>query len=162
MTDGNGNDHGMPRKVAIICSKGSLDMAYPGLILANAARMMGIEAMVFFTFWGLDIITEKKVDKLKAGMVGNPSAPLPHMLAGLPGMETFATSMMKKKIEGLDIPDIRELVETLDAAGTDLYACKMAMDMFDLEQKDLIPEVTEVIGAMDFFQHAEGAQTFFI
>ncbi len=162
MTDGNGNDHGMPRKVAIICSKGSLDMAYPGLILANAARMMGIEAMVFFTFWGLDIITEKKVDKLKAGMVGNPAAPLPHMVAGLPGMETFATSMMKKKIQGLDIPDIRELLETLDAAGADLFACRMAMDMFDLKREDLIDEVKDVIGAMDFFQHAEGAQTFFI
>ena len=156
------NDHGMPRKVAIVCSKGSLDMAYPGLILANAARMMGIEAMVFFTFWGLDIITEKKVDKLKAGMVGNPSAPIPHMVAGLPGMESFATKMMKKKIQGLDIPDIRELLETLDAAGADLYACKMAMDMFDLEKDELVPEVKAVIGAMDFFQHAEGAQTFFI
>ena len=161
MTD-NGNNNETPRKVAIVCSKGSLDMAYPGLILANAARMMGIEAMVFFTFWGLDIITEKKVDKLKAGMVGNPSAPLPHMVAGLPGMESFATMMMKKKIEGLDIPDIRELLETLDAAGADLYACKMAMDMFDLERKDLIPEVKDVIGAMDFFQFAEGAQTFFV
>ena len=161
MTD-NGNNNETPRKVAIVCSKGSLDMAYPGLILANAARMMGIEAMVFFTFWGLDIITEKKVDKLKAGMVGNPSAPLPHMVAGLPGMESFATMMMKKKIEGLDIPDIRELLETLDAAGADLYACKMAMDMFDLERKDLIPEVKDVIGAMDFFKFAEGAQTFFV
>jgi len=158
----NENNHGMPRKVAIVCSKGSLDMAYPGLILANAARMMGIEAMVFFTFWGLDIITEKKVDKLKAGMVGNPASPLPHMVAGLPGMETFATKMMKKKIQGLDIPDIRELLETLDAAGADLYACKMAMDMFDLERKDLVEEVKDVIGAMDFFQFAEGAQTFFI
>ena len=161
MTD-NENTQETPRKVAIVCSKGSLDMAYPGLILANAARMMGIEAMVFFTFWGLDIITEKKVDKLKAGMVGNPAAPLPHMVAGLPGMESFATMMMKKKIEGLDIPDIRELLETLDAAGADLYACKMAMDMFDLERKDLIEEVKDVIGAMDFFQFAEGAQTFFI
>jgi len=158
----NGTEHGMPRKVAIVCSKGSLDMAYPGLILANAARMMGIEAMVFFTFWGLDIVTEKKVDKLKAGMVGNPSAPIPHMVAGLPGMETFATRMMKKKIQGLDIPDIRELLETLDAAGADLYACKMAMDMFDLEKEDLVPEVKDVIGAMDFFQFADGAQTFFV
>jgi peroxiredoxin family protein len=102
------------------------------------------------------------VDKLKAGMVGNPAAPLPHMVAGLPGMESFATMIMKKKIQGLDIPDIRELLETLDAAGADLYACKMAMDMFDLERKDLVDEVKDVIGAMDFFQFAEGAQTFFI
>ena len=150
------------RKVAIICSKGSLDMAYPGLILANAARMMGIDAMVFFTFWGLDIITEKKVDKLHAGLVGNPAAPMPHMVAGIPGMEAFATMMMKKKIEDIEIPPIRELLETLDAAGCELYACRMAMDMFDLEEKDLVPEVHEIIGAMDFFEKSEGAQTFFI
>ena len=150
------------RKVAIICSKGSLDMAYPGLILANAARMMGIDAMVFFTFWGLDIITEKKVDKLHAGLVGNPSAPMPHMVAGIPGMEAFATMMMKKKIEDIEIPPIRELLETLDAAGCELYACRMAMDMFDLEEEDLVEEVHEVIGAMDFFEKSEGAQTFFI
>jgi peroxiredoxin family protein len=150
------------RKVAIICSKGSLDMAYPGLILANAARMMGIDAMVFFTFWGLDIITEKKVDKLHAGLVGNPSAPMPHMVAGIPGMEAFATMMMKKKIEDIEIPPIRELLETLDAAGCELYACRMAMDMFDLEESDLVEEVHDVIGAMDFFEKSEGAQTFFI
>ena len=150
------------RKVAIICSKGSLDMAYPGLILANAARMMGIDAMVFFTFWGLDIITEKKVDKLHAGLVGNPAAPMPHMVAGIPGMEAFATMMMKKKIEDIEIPPIRELLETLDAAGCELYACRMAMDMFDLEESDLVEEVHEVIGAMDFFEKSQGAQTFFI
>ncbi|MFG1690622.1 DsrE/DsrF/DrsH-like family protein [Gemmatimonadota bacterium] len=156
MTEQNG------RKVAIICSKGSLDMAYPGLILANAARMMGIDAMVFFTFWGLDIITEKKVDKLHAGLVGNPAAPMPHMLAGIPGMEAFATMMMKKKIEDIEIPPIRELIETLDAAGCELYACRMAMDMFDMKDEDLVPEVHEIIGAMDFFEKSEGAQTFFI
>ena len=150
------------RKVAIICSKGSLDMAYPGLIMANAARMMGIEAMVFFTFWGLDIITKKKVDHLHAGLLGNPSSPMPHSLMGLPGMEAFATKMMKKKIEELDIPDIRELVEILDAAGTEMYSCQMAMEMFDLEQDDLLPEVSESLTAMDFWEKAKGAQIVFV
>jgi peroxiredoxin family protein len=150
------------RKVAIICSKGSLDMAYPGLIMANAARMMGIEAMIFFTFWGLDIITKKKVDHLHAGLLGNPSSPMPHSLMGLPGMEAFATKMMKKKIDELDIPDVRELIEILDGAGAELYSCQMAMEMFDLEQDDLLPEVKESLTAMDFWQKAEGAQVVFV
>lgn len=151
-----------PRKVAIICSKGSLDMAYPGLIMANAARMMGIEAMLFFTFWGLDIITEKKVDKLHAGMLGNPSSPMPHAVMGLPGMEALATTMMKKQMEKLDIPSVREMLETLDDAGAELYACQLAMEMFGLETKDLVPQVKESLTAMDFWQKAEGAQVVFV
>jgi peroxiredoxin family protein len=151
-----------PRKVAIICSKGSLDMAYPGLIMANAARMMGIEAMLFFTFWGLDIITEKKVDKLHAGMLGNPSSPMPHAVMGLPGMEALATAMMKKQMEKLDIPSVREMLQILDDAGAELYACQLAMEMFGLETKDLVPQVTESLTAMDFWQKAEGAQVVFV
>ena len=150
------------RRVAIICSKGSLDMAYPGLIMANAARMMGIEAMIFFTFWGLDIVTKKKVDHLHAGLLGNPSSPMPHSLMGLPGMEAFATKMMKKKMDDLDIPDVRELIEILDGAGAELYSCQMAMEMFDLDQDDLLPEVKESLTAMDFWQKAEGAQVVFV
>ena len=88
-------------RVSIICSKGTLDMAYPGLVMANGARMMGIEAMVFFTFWGLDIITEKKIDSLHVATVGNPSMPIPTMVGGLPGMEAMATKMMKKQMEDL-------------------------------------------------------------
>jgi len=151
-----------PRKVAIICSKGSLDMAYPGLILANAARMMGIEAVVFFTFWGLDIITKKKVDHLHPGIVGNPSVPMPTMIAGLPGMEAMAGAMMKKQMRKLDIPSVREMLELLDASGAELYGCKMAMDMFGLTKEDLVPEVKEVITAMEFFEKSEGAQTIFV
>lgn len=150
------------RKVAIICSKGSLDMAYPGLILANAARMMGIEAVVFFTFWGLDIVTKKKIDSLHVTPVGNPSMGMPAFLGGAPGMETVATRMMRRKIKQLDIPDIREMIETLDAAGAELYGCQMAMEMMGLEKDDLVPEVKEVITAMDFFEKAEGAQTIFV
>src|SRR5436305_14061829 len=94
--------------VAIICSKGTLDMAYPGLILANAARMSGIEATLFFTFWGLDIITEARVDHLHVPTVGNPAMPIPTMLGGLPGMELIASLLMKKEIAHLELPTIRE------------------------------------------------------
>ena len=150
------------RRVAIICSKGSLDMAYPGLIMANAARMMGIDAMIFFTFWGLDIVTKKKVEHLHAGMLGNPSSPMPHSVMGLPGMEALATKMMKKKIESLDIPDVPELLEILDDAGAELYSCQLAMEMFDLDDDDLVPQVKGSLTAMDFWEKAAGAQVVFI
>jgi len=150
------------RKVAIICSKGSLDMAYPGLILANAARMMGIDAVLFFTFWGMDVIRESTVDKLHAGVVGNPGTHMPAMIAGLPGMEGLATRMMKKKIEEIDVPTVRELLVTLSDSGAEIYACQMAMEMMDIKREELIPQVNEVITAMDFFDKSEGAQVIFI
>ena len=148
--------------IAIICSKGTLDMAYPGLILANAARMSGIEATLFFTFWGLDIITKKTVDDLHVPTVGNPSMHIPTMLGGLPGMESLATAMMQKQMEKLDIPPVHELLEILSDSGAHLYACRMAMDMFKRTKEDLIPQVEEVISAMDFFDKAAGAQVLFI
>jgi len=137
-------------------------MAYPGLILANAARMMGIDAVLFFTFWGMDIIKEKTVDHLHAGVVGNPGTHMPAMLAGLPGMEGLATRMMKKKIEEIDVPTVRELLETLADAGAEIYACQMAMEMMDIKREDLVPQVNDVITAMDFFDKSEGAQVIFI
>jgi peroxiredoxin family protein len=150
------------KKVSIIVSKGSLDMAYPGLILANAARMSGIEATVFFTFWGLDIITDKNVDKLKLATVGNPSLHVPTLLGGLPGMQSFATKKMKKEIEALELPGIRELLEILNDAGAELYACQMAMDMFKRTREELVPQVKDVISAIDFYDKSAGAQIIFI
>jgi peroxiredoxin family protein len=150
------------RRIAIICSKGSLDMAYPGLILANAARMSGIEAVLFFTFWGLDILRKDRIDNLHVSTVGNPSMPIPTLLGGLPGMEAFATSRMKHEMEALDIPGVRELVEILHDSGTEIYACRMAMDMFKLKEDDLVPQVDGVLSAMDFFDKTAGAQILFI
>ncbi|MCC6667945.1 MAG: DsrE/DsrF/DrsH-like family protein [Polyangiaceae bacterium] len=150
------------RKIAIICSKGSLDMAYPGLILANAARMAGHDAMLFFTFWGLDIVNDKKVDHLHMSPLGNPSMPIPAMIAGLPGMEALATKMMVADMDKLQIPHVREMIENLADAGAELYACQLAMDMFKLEKKDLVPQVKDVISAMDFIDKSEGAQVIFV
>ena len=150
------------RKIAIICSKGSLDMAYPGLILANAARMSGIEATLFFTFWGMDIITKKKMDNLHVTPVGNPSMGMPTFLGGLPGMEGMATKMMKKTIDELEIPPVSEMVETLSDSGAELYACRLAADMMKLTEEDLVPQVDGIISAMDFFDHAKGANIIFI
>lgn len=149
------------RKIALICSRGGLDEAYPALILANAARQSGIECFVFFTFYGLDVVTESKCDHLHVNMVGNPTSPMPTMLAGLPGMENFAASMMKKKMEELDLPGAREMIQILDEAGAELYACELAMKMFGRTQKDLLPQVKDVITAGDFYEMAEGAQIIF-
>jgi peroxiredoxin family protein len=149
------------RKVAIICSKAGLDEAYPALILANAARQSGIDAFIFFTFWGLDVITEKKVDHLHVNMAGNPASPMPTMLAGLPGMEAFAAHKMKKSMEELALPSAREMIEILADAGAELYACELAMQMFKRKPEDLLPQVKEVITAGDFYDLAAGAQIIF-
>ncbi len=150
------------QRVSIVCSKGTLDMAYPGLIMANGARMNGIEAMVFFTFWGLDIVTEKKMDHLHVATVGNPSMPIPTMVGGLPGMEAMASTMMKKQMDDLEIPGVREMIEILHDSGAELYACRMAMDMFKLTREDLAPQIDDVLTVMDFYDKSAGSQIIFI
>jgi peroxiredoxin family protein len=148
--------------VSIILSKGNLDMVYPALILANGARQSGIEATLFFTFWGLDAVTKTKVDKLHVASVGNPSFPIPTLIGGLPGMESLATSMMKHDIAKLDLPTIPELLEILSDSGARMFACRMAMDMFKLKKDDLVPQVEGVLSVMDFFDIAAGSQILFI
>ncbi len=149
------------RKVAIIVSHGGLDEVYPGLILGNAARQSGIDAFLFFTFWGLDAITESKVDHLHMNLAGNASSNMPTILAGLPGMESLAASMMKKQMTELDLPSVREMMTILDESGAELFACELAMKMFKREGKDLLPQVKDVITAGDFYDLAEGAQIIF-
>ncbi len=156
------------RKLSIICSKGSLDMAYPGLVLANAALMEGIDVTMFFTFWGLDMITEKKMDYLKCTPLGNPSMGMPNgmgipnVVGMLPGMTGMASTMMKKEIEKLDFPLVREYIQMVSDAGGKLYGCKMAMDMMKLTREDLCEEIDDVIGAMEFMEMSDGAQIIFI
>ena len=149
------------RKVAIIASHGGLDEAYPALILANAARQSGIDAFVFFTFWGLDIITTSKVDHLHVNLAGNASSGMPTMLAGLPGMESLAASMMKKQMTELDLPTVREMLQILDESGAELFACELAMKMFKRTKEELVPQVKDVITAGDFYDLADGAQIIF-
>ncbi|MBM4366566.1 MAG: DsrE/DsrF/DrsH-like family protein [Deltaproteobacteria bacterium] len=149
------------RTIAIICSKGGLDEVYPALILASGARQGGLDCFIFFTFYGLDAITEAKIDHLHVNMVGNPSSPVPTMLAGLPGMGNFAATMMKKRMVELDLPGAREMVAMLDESGCELYACELAMKMFGLEKGDLVPQVRDVITVSDFYELTEGAQIIF-
>ena len=149
------------RKVAIICSKAGLDESYPALILANAARQSGIDAFVFFTFWGLDVVTEDKVDHLHVNLAGNPASGMPTMIAGLPGMEGLAGRMMRKQMTELSLPTVREMLQILDDAGAELYGCELAMQMFKRKREDLVPQVKDIITAGDFYDLAEGAQIIF-
>lgn len=149
------------RKVAIICSHGGLDEVYPSLILANAARQSGIEAFVFFTFWGLDAITKSKVEHLHLNLAGNPTSPMPTVMAGLPGMEALAARMMKKQMDDLDLPSVAEMLTILEESGAELYACELAMKMFRRTKEDLVAQVKDVITAGDFYDLADGAQIIF-
>ncbi len=151
----------MSRKVAIIVSKGGLDEVYPAFILANGARQSGIDASLFFTFYGLDAVTDNKVDKLHVNMAGNPSSPVPTVVAGLPGFERMAASMMEKQMAELDIPGPREFLEILKDSGCELYACLLAMEMFGLERDDLVAQVDDVLTVGDFYEVCDGAQVLF-
>lgn len=156
------DDEGGDRKLAIICSKGSLDMAYPGLVLANAALGEGIETHLFFTFWGFDIINKETMEHLQFTPVGNPATHMPTMLMGLPGMTAFATHMMKKQLEGIDIPDVPEFLEMITDAGGHLWACRMSADMMHISEDDLYDRVEGIISASDFIELSNGAQTLFV
>jgi len=154
-----------PRKMCLIASKGSLDMAYPPLILANAARMSGIETHIFFTFWGLDIITKSKNAKLNVSTVGNPSMHpwfhIPTWMGMIPGISAAATWMMNREIDKLDFPPVDEFVEVIVDSGAFVYGCKMSMDMMKLTKDDLVDGAV-VLGAMEFLEVADGAQVMFI
>lgn len=150
------------RRVALICAKGGLDECYPVLIMANAAKMSGIDVSIFFTFYGLDVVTENRIDHLYVNMVGNPASPIPPMIAGLPGMEALGASFMRRKMTELDLPGVREMVEQLAASGVELYACELALKMFGRTRADLVPQVSEVITATDFFDKTVGADIVFV
>jgi peroxiredoxin family protein len=150
------------RKLAIICSKGNLDMAYPGLILANAALGEGIDTHLFFTFWGFDMITRETMGHLKFTMLGNTATHMPQGLGGLPGMTAMATAKLKKAIADLDVPDVPEFLEQIVASGGHLWACRMSADMNHLTMDDLYEEVEGIISASDFIEMTNGAQLLFI
>ena len=148
-------------KVSIVISKGSLEGVYPGLIMANGARMDGIDATLFFTFFGLDAIMKKRVKKLKVATVGNPAMHMPTLVGALPGMSAMATRMMSKQMDELDIPPVDEFLEMIKDAGADLYACKATVDMFKLTMDDFVPQVDEIINVGKFYELSAGAQVIF-
>jgi len=149
------------KKVSIIVSHGSLEGIYPALIMANGARMEGIDATLFFTFFGLDGIIEKRMDNIKVATVGNPGMHMPTIVGMIPGMSAFATNMMKKEMEKIDIPPIREFITMIHDAGCEIYACKASVEMFHLVKKDFCQEVDDIISVGQFYEKSAGAQIIF-
>ena len=148
-------------KVSIVISKGSLDGVYPGLIMANGARAEGIEANLFFTFFGLDAIHKARHEHIKVASVGNPGLHVPTMLGGLPGVSSVMTQYMNHKMEKLGIPSIPEFIDMIADTGTGLYACKASVDLFGLEKNDLISQVQDIITVGEFYELAAGGQIIF-
>jgi peroxiredoxin family protein len=148
-------------KVSIIVSKGSLEGIYPALILANGARMEGIETNVFFTFFGMDAINKARHEHIKVATVGNPGLHLATWLGGFPGMSAIVTAQMAKSMEKLDIPPIPEFIEMIADSGAKLYACKATVDMFELKREDFIDAIEGIITVGDFYQMAGGGQIIF-
>ncbi len=155
MNDNNGDI----KKMMIILSKATLENVYAAFVLANGARMEGIEAEMFFTFFGLEAIHKKKLEHLHIATVGNPAMHMPTLLGGLPGMEALATSMMKKEMERIDMPDVHEFLDILKASGVKLWACKLAMDMFHYKKEDMYDDIDAVITVGDFYNRGKGVGT---
>ena len=162
------------RKVAFICSKGDLDMAYPALVMGWAALGNGIDVTIFFTFWGMDIINKNRQTKLELSPVGNTSMKMsmmglptgnlgiPNWMAIIPGMTAFTSWFMKKKIDGVGAPPVDEYLQMLVDGGAELYACKMSVDMMGLSMDDFVEGVDSIVTAADFMDMTEGAQIVFI
>ena len=162
------------RKVAFICSKGDLDMAYPALIMGWAALGNGIDVTIFFTFWGMDMIRKSRVDNLQIAPVANTSMKMsmmgvksdnlgiPNIMGMLPGMTAFATKLMKDKMAELQVPPVSEYLQMLVDGGAKLYACKMSVDMMGLKKEDFVDGVIDIVTASDFMDMTPGAQIIFI
>ncbi len=162
------------RKMAFICSKGTLDMAYPALVMGWAALGNGIDVTIFFTFWGLDIIRKSRQDHLEIAPVGNTSmkmsmmgihadnAGIPNVVGVLPGMTALATKLMKDKMKALGVPPVSEYLQMLVDGGAKLYACKLSVDMMGLKPEDFVDGVAGIVTAADFIDMTDGAQIIFI
>lgn len=148
-------------KVAIVVSKGSLEGIYPALIMANGARMEGIEADLFFTFFGLDAIRTDRYEKIKVATVGNPGMHMPTWIGAIPGFSALATRMMTRQMEKIDVPPVPEFIELLGDSGAHLFACRATVDMFGLTMQDFVPQVEGILSVGEFYERSTGAQIIF-
>lgn len=158
-------ENGKRRRLALVASKGSLDMAYPPLILASTAVAMGWEVGVFFTFYGLDIINKHKLPHLKVSPVGNPAMPapisglpvqVPNLVGVLPGATALATSFMKGWMSNARMPSLQEMIDIVQDGGGNLYACTTTMGVMGVRQEELIEGVS-CLGAAAFLDFAAEA-----
>lgn len=153
---------GSIEKVSIIISQGSLEGVYPGLIMANGARSEGIEANLFFTFFGLDAIHKKRQNHIKLASVGNPGLHFPTWIGGLPGVSGLMTRYMEGRMAKLDIPPVPEFVEMISDTGAGLYGCKASVDLFGLGPEDFIDPVKDnIISVGEFYEMSAGGQIVF-
>jgi len=149
------------KKLLIVCSKGTLDMAYPPFMMATTAASMGMEVHLYFTFWGMDIITNSKA--LKISPVGNPSLGLPNIVGVIPGMTRVATWMMKRRIKESNMPTIESLIDMAKRVGVKFHACSPTMKLSGIKKEDLIPQCDDIIGAATFLDMAaEDSITLFV
>jgi peroxiredoxin family protein len=160
-TDAAAGAAGAITKVSIIVSKGSLEGVYPALIMANGARAEGIEANLFFTFFGMDAVHRKRSEHIKVATVGNPGMHIPTLLGALPGMSALATHFMQKHMDELDIPPVGEFIEMIADTGAGLYACQASVEMFGLTREDFVPQIEDIITVGDFYAKAAGGQIIF-
>ena len=145
------------KRLLIICSKGTLDMAFPPFMLATSAGAMDWDVHLYFTFWGMDIVTKGKSENLKISPVGNPSMPLPNIVGALPGMTGMATNMMKNQMEKSNMPKLQDLIKMAKEMGVKFHACTSTMELNGVTENDLIPEVDDLIGAATYLSLAEDA-----
>ena len=148
------------KKMTIIASKGTLDMAYPPLILATTAAAMDVDVSIFFTFYGLELVKKGNADKLKVSPLGNPAMPMPMpiptLVSSLPGMEAMATAMMKSMCKKHGVATIGQLLDLAKESGIKLIACQMTMDLFGYKKEELVDGV-EVGGAATWMDLAADA-----
>lgn len=154
---------GTRKRLAIVASKGTLDMAYPPLILATSAAAMGWEVGVFFTFYGLDIINRRKLGRLKVAPLGNPAMPeplpklpVPNLIGAIPGMTAIATMMMKSWMDRAKVPSVRDLLEVAQESEVRLFACTTTMGVMQTKPEDII-DGAEFAGAASFLDFASEA-----
>jgi len=151
------DDADAPKRMTIIATKGTLDMAYPPLILASTAAAFGWDVTVFHTFWGLEILHEERSKELGLSSVGNPNMPVPNAIAALPGMDRMTTWMMNRRIEDNDTATIEELVDTSLEMGVELQACQMTQDLMDYDESEYYEGVTTGVGAATALEHMADA-----
>jgi peroxiredoxin family protein len=151
-----------PKRLALIVSKGTLDQAYPPLVMATTAASMGWEVAIFFTFYGLDIVHKDRMPKLSVSPVGNPAMPppikkvpvrVPTLVGAFPGMKTAATKMMKGWLSKANLASIPELVAIAQELGVRMFACNTTLAVMDVGRDDLV-EGVEFAGAPAFLDFA--------
>lgn len=146
------------QQMVIIATKGTLDMAYPPLILASTAAAFGWDVTIFHTFWGLEILHEEHSQELGLSSVGNPNMPIPNVIGALPGMDQVTTKMMEKRIADNDVASVEELIQTSLDSGVDLQACQMTIDLLDYDENDFYDGVETGVGAASAFQRMANAE----